>query len=214
MKERAEKVVVLDRVVYTQSMEIKSVRFIKGIRGTDLVLYDGVRQVAFIGRSNVGKSSLINALCNKGIIAKTGKKPGKTKEINIFDINGGECYFIDLPGYGYAKVSPGEKEMLKKLIYWYLAESSVKPLVVLVLDTKVGVTAYDKETIQLLIDSEHNFIIAANKSDKLTQKEFLIQLRKIQSDAKDIVIIPCTTTKKNGVSALKEKIFETSHDMK
>ncbi|MDB5188087.1 MAG: engB [Candidatus Kaiserbacteria bacterium] len=189
-------------------MEIKSATFIKGVRGTDDVVTDGIPQVAFVGRSNVGKSSVINSLCNNGGLAKTGKKPGKTTEINFFSINKDELYIVDLPGYGYAKVGPKEKEMLKKLIYWYVADAGVKPrVIVVVIDTKVGITRYDTEMIDLLKECGQNYVIAANKSDKLTQKGLADQLKIIKPLAQGAPVIPCTTTKQNGTKQLFEKVF-------
>ena len=83
-------------------MRIKSATFVKGITGDDEVLHDGKRQVAFVGRSNVGKSSLINSLLNVRDLAYAGKKQGKTREINFFLVNE-KYYFVDLPGYGFAQ---------------------------------------------------------------------------------------------------------------
>src|SRR3989338_2063045 len=107
-------------------MKITSAKFVKGIIGTDDVLYDGIPQIAFVCRSNVGKSSVINSLVNQADLVKVGKKPGKTTEINFFLINR-QFYFVDLPGYGYAKVSPVEKEKIRKRMLWYLTESKVQP---------------------------------------------------------------------------------------
>jgi GTP-binding protein len=195
-------------LVYTQAMQIKSATFIKGVRGTDDIVTDGIPQIAFVGRSNVGKSSVINSLCNNGGLAKVGKKPGKTTEINFFSINKDQLYIVDLPGYGYAKVSPKEKDMLKKLIYWYVADSEVKPRVlVVVIDTKVGITPYDTEMIDLLRECGQNYIIAANKTDKLTQKGLFEKLKEMKPLAQGAKIIPCTTTKQNGTKMLFEKIF-------
>jgi GTP-binding protein len=131
-------------------------------------------------------------------LAKVGKKPGKTTEINFFSINKDQLYIVDLPGYGYAKVSPKEKDMLKKLIYWYVADSEVKPRVlVVVIDTKVGI----------LRECGQNYIIAANKTDKLTQKGLFEKLKEMKPLAQGAKIIPCTTTKQNGTKMLFEKIF-------
>ena len=92
---------------------IKDAKFIKGIIGTDNLLTDGTPQVAFIGRSNVGKSSIINALVNRKGLVSSSSQPGKTTEINLFNINK-ELYFVDLPGYGYAKLSQKKREKLRK----------------------------------------------------------------------------------------------------
>ena len=131
-------------------MKINSAIFIKGIRGTNAITQDGIPEIAFVGRSNVGKSSIINRLCNKKDLVKVSNKPGKTTEINFFLISN-KFYFVDLPGYGYAKVSPEEKESIQKLIIWYLTSPEVSPFkVVLILDAKVGVTAFDKQMIEIL----------------------------------------------------------------
>src|SRR3990167_3085191 len=119
------------------NMIISSAKFVKGITGTDDILYDGIPQIAFVGRSNVGKSSVINSLVNQKELVRVGKKPGKTTEINFFLINN-KFYFVDLPGYGYAKLSPAEREKARKRMLWYLTESEARPLVVLILDIKAG----------------------------------------------------------------------------
>jgi GTP-binding protein len=96
-------------------MEIKTAEFIKGMRGTDEFLESDILQIAFYGRSNAGKSSSINALLGRNNLVKSSSTPGKTKELNLFEIN--ETFFIvDLPGYGYAKISQTEREKLRKLI--------------------------------------------------------------------------------------------------
>ncbi len=188
-------------------MQIREATFIKGIRGTDPVLYDGTPQVAFIGRSNVGKSSLINALLRQKDLVKTGKKPGKTTEINFFKINRGEAYFVDLPGYGYARIDPELKEKIRKLILWYLQFSEVKPLcVVLVLDSKVGLTEFDTQMVNLLAEIGHRYLVVANKIDKLNQKERSEQLRIISAKARTQVIAT-SAEKKEGIETLLQTIF-------
>jgi GTP-binding protein len=137
-------------------MRIESVKFIKGIRGTDPILNDSRRAFAFVGRSNVGKSSVINALLGMKAMAKSSSTPGKTKEINFFlaDFSNGEklsggFFLVDLPGYGYAKVSDKEKEKLVKLILWYLLQSGAAlALVFLIIDANVGLTNKDEEMMK------------------------------------------------------------------
>lgn len=190
--------------------EIKNVAFVKGIRGTDDILVDGVPQVAFIGRSNVGKSSTINAVLSKKDLVKVGKKPGKTTEINFFSINNKSAYLVDLPGYGYAKLPPAEREKLRKLILWYFMYSEVKPyVVVLVLDVKVGFSAIDKDMLQTLLESGHRIIIGVNKIDKLNQKELSASLRKIQSDAEGVTVIPYSSLTLTGIDMLRDMVFGT-----
>src|SRR3989338_1650650 len=128
-------------------MSIRSATFVKGIVGTDEVLNDHYPQIAFIGRSNSGKSSLINSLTNQKKLARTSPLPGRTQEINLFFINR-DTYFLDLPGYGYAKVSKDDREWLQKVIQWYLFKSEyVQKKIVLILDAKVGPTDKDLDMI-------------------------------------------------------------------
>jgi GTP-binding protein len=188
--------------------EIKKVEFVKGIRGTDDILVDGVPQIAFIGRSNVGKSSTINALLSKKDLVKVGKKPGKTTEINFFSVNSKSAYVVDLPGYGYAKLPPAEREKLRKLILWYFMYAEVKPYaVVLVLDVKVGFSAIDKDMLQTLLESGHRVVIGVNKIDKLNQKELSSALKKIQSDAEGITVMPYSSLTLSGVPLLRDTLF-------
>lgn len=189
-------------------MKITSAEFVKGIRGTDPITDDGLMQVAFVGRSNVGKSSLINALTNRKKLVKVGDTPGKTREINFFLIEK-SFYFVDLPGYGYARVGPKEKEALKKLILWYLMASEAKPkLVVVVLDAKVGITVFDTQMIEILRAQGHPFVVAVNKSDKLSQSELSKQLALITAAAEGGDVIVCSATKLGGTRKLLEKFVE------
>ena len=96
-------------------MEIKSAKFIKGVKGSNEILERDFLHLAFYGRSNVGKSSCINALLGRKDLVKSSSKPGKTKELNFFEVNS-DFFVVDLPGYGYAKLSPKEREKLRKLI--------------------------------------------------------------------------------------------------
>ncbi|MFI5260437.1 MAG: ribosome biogenesis GTP-binding protein YihA/YsxC [Candidatus Paceibacteria bacterium] len=192
-------------------MNITASEFLKGITGSDVILTDGVPQIAFVGRSNVGKSSTINSLLNRKDLVKTSNRPGKTTEINFFGINNKKCYFVDLPGYGYAKRSPREKESIEKLILWYLmySESTIAK-VVLILDSKAGLTDFDQEMIRVLREKSHPLVIVANKMDKLNQKETFAQLRAIKDLAHEAVVVPysATTATPKERDALLAKIFE------
>lgn len=187
-------------------MKITSAKFVKGIIGENDILYDGIPQIAFVGRSNVGKSSVINALLNEEELVKTGKRPGKTTEINFFLINK-SFYCVDLPGYGYARLSPAEKEKIRKRMLWYLMESDVKPaLIILVLDIKAGVTDFDKQMLELLREEGHPYIIIANKTDKLNQKEISHQLRLIKIDSGEVGAIPFSAVTKFGTDEVLKLI--------
>ncbi len=156
-------------------MEIQNVYFIEGVVGEKEILIDGVPQVAFIGRSNVGKSSTLNALLGRKNMVKVGKTPGKTKEINFFDLELQGCkeklYFVDLPGYGYAKLSKKDRQKLEELIFWYLEHPvSDLALVVIIIDAKVGLSDFDKLMVERMHELDRDFIIAVNKIDKINQK--------------------------------------------
>ena len=188
-------------------MKSISAEFAKGLRGSDPILYDGTPQIAFIGRSNVGKSSVINALVGRKNLVKTSAKPGKTTEINVFTTNAG-VHLIDLPGYGYARVSPDEKDRIRKMILWYLTEAKIENLtVVLILDVKAGFTEFDADTLKVLREQKHSYIIVANKIDKLNQKELVAQLRQIRADSHDDEIVECSTVVKDGVKQLFNALF-------
>jgi len=191
-------------------MQIKSSTFVKGIRGTDPVVEDGRAQICFVGRSNVGKSSLLNSLLGQKNLAKTGKKPGKTTEINFFLVNP-TTYFVDLPGYGYAKVGPKQKDKIRNLIFWYLTSSGARlAVVVLVLDVKAGFTEFDAQTVALLKEQNQPFVIVANKSDKLNQKDTAAQLdniRELSGTPAEDVVLYSSQKNKNG-DALLAKLSE------
>jgi GTP-binding protein len=188
-------------------MKVRSAVFVKGIRGTDPIVTGQEPQVAFVGRSNVGKSSLINALCNKNNLVKVSRKPGKTTEINYFLINDA-FYFVDLPGYGYAKVGPEEKEKIIKLILWYLTNSGAKPVkVALILDVKVGITEFDRQMIEILTKEGHPFVLAANKIDKLTQKEAASSLAAIAKEAGGAEVVPSSAEERGGTDLLLKRLF-------
>lgn len=189
-------------------MKVTSAEFKRGIRGSDPIAYDDISQVAFIGRSNVGKSSLINALTGSTKLVQVSDRPGKTREINFFLINK-KHYLVDLPGYGYAQVDPKEKEKLRKLIVWYLTASNIRPrLVVLVVDSKVGITKFDTETLAILKECSHPFIIAANKADKLSKNEMRKQLPLIAAVAEGGEVVECSAVTKGGSDVLLQKIFQ------
>ncbi|MDO8493641.1 MAG: ribosome biogenesis GTP-binding protein YihA/YsxC [bacterium] len=186
-------------------MQIKSAEFIKGIRGTDNILNEQKMQVAFVGRSNVGKSSLMNCLLNRVDLVKSGKLPGKTKEINFFLVND-KFYFVDLPGYGYAKLPLETREQLAKMIQWYLQQEVFKRKVVIVLDIKAGPNEMDLEILRIVQESGQEVIVVANKADKLNQHKQSEQLKMISAKMPGIIIIPCSATTRLGREEILKKI--------
>jgi GTP-binding protein len=185
---------------------IKSAEFIKGVTGEDDILFDGVPQVAFIGRSNVGKSSVINSLTNRRELAKSSSTAGRTKEVNFFLVNK-DFYLVDLPGYGFAHGSLKERENIQKLIYWYLTHPDVvQKKVVLIVDAKVGVTESDTQMLKLLHEQGKNVIVVANKVDKLKKTESAKQLKAIEHEVSFYSVIPYSAEKKLGVAQLAAEI--------
>ncbi len=201
-------------------MEIMSAEFIKGIRGTDPIACGGTTQIAFVGRSNVGKSSIISSIARNKKLVKVSDVPGKTREINFFLINKApsssfsqkekslkEFYLVDLPGYGYSQVGPEEKEKLRKLIIWYITDPEIRPkMIVLVLDVRAGMTEFDLQMLALLKEYGHHFCIVANKMDKLTQRELALQMGKIHEVAGDVEVIPVSAIKPGGLKKLIKQL--------
>ena len=164
-----------------ESMEIKSAEFVKGVIGTDPILKDQRPQIAFVGRSNVGKSSVINSLVLRKNLVKSSAMPGKTREINFFLINNSH-YFVDLPGYGFARMGAKGAEKIRKLILWYLGSGEAKPkLVVLIVDAGIKPMPHDKEMADILRAEGRDFIVLANKIDRLNQAERAHNLKELEA---------------------------------
>ncbi len=193
---------------YHACMKIESAEFIKGVVGPDETLERSIPQIAFIGRSNVGKSSVINSLTHQKGLARASSFPGRTQEINLFLINK-NTYFIDLPGYGFARASHETRERIQELIFWYLFESEYQQKVVaLLIDANVGLTEDDKETLRSLEEHEKNIVIVANKVDKIKKSEHKKQLQKIQDIVGQHKIIPYSSEKKLGVNELTDVLLK------
>ncbi len=187
-------------------MHIRSAKFIKGIVKADDFLSDGKPQIAFIGRSNVGKSSVINSLTNQKGLARTSSTPGRTQQINLFLINR-SFYLVDLPGYGFADMSHEGRNQLQALIRWYLWESGYKQKkVVLIIDAKVGPMVSDLEMLRTLEEYNKEVVVVANKVDKIPKSAYSKQLQKIQSAIGDHKMIPCSAEKKIGLTELGKEI--------
>ena len=187
-------------------MKVKSTKFIKGIVGYDPILADGIPQIAFVGRSNVGKSSLINTITSSSI-SRTSSFPGRTQEINIFLINN-QYYLVDLPGYGFARASGIGREKIGELIDSYLFNSLYGPKrIVMIIDANVGMTEKDILMLRELEDHGKDFIIIANKIDKMTQSEYHSKMKEINNITKEHQVIPFSTKKRNGIDALNDLIF-------
>lgn len=189
-------------------MSIQTAEFIKGVVGDDRILEESKLQVAFIGRSNVGKSSVINSLLGQKGLVKSSSRPGKTREINFFLINK-KVYFVDLPGYGFAKASFQQREKIRQLIIWYITSAKIKSRkFVLIIDAKVGPTKLDLEMIDILNEYKYNFIIVANKSDKLKRSERDRKLKNILKEVGQREIIFYSAKSGEGKGQLFNDVFE------
>ena len=157
-------------------------------------------EVAFAGKSNVGKSSLINALMNRKSLARTSAQPGKTQTINFYNINDA-MYLVDLPGYGYAKVSQSEKEKWGKLIERYLQKSQMLKAVFLLIDIRHDPSANDKMMYDWIVYNGYDPIIIATKLDKIKRSQLQKQVKAIKTGLNmksDGIVIPFSAETKQG----------------
>lgn len=163
-------------------------------------------EIAFAGKSNVGKSSLINALVNRKALARTSAQPGKTQTINFYKVND-EVYFVDLPGYGYAKVSEEVKAKWGKLIERYLNDSQMLKAVFLLVDIRHEPSANDKNMYEWIVYQGYDPIIIATKLDKINRSQIQKHVKMIKTGLNvkpGTVVIPFSATTKQG----REEIWE------
>ena len=157
-------------------------------------------EVAFAGKSNVGKSSLINALMNRKALARTSSQPGKTQTINFYNINEA-MYLVDLPGYGYAKVSPSEKAKWGKMIEKYLHTSKDLKAVFLLVDIRHEPSANDKQMYDWILHNGYEPIIIATKLDKLKRSQVQKSIKAVREGLKlpkEGILIPFSAETKQG----------------
>ena len=165
-------------------------------------------EIAFAGKSNVGKSSVINRLLNRKNFARVGDKPGKTIHVNYFTIDR-KCYFVDLPGYGYAKVSQAEKDRGGKLMEDYFAAGRID-LGVLIVDSRHAPTNNDITMARWFLDSGCPFVVVANKLDKLKKSEIEPNLKTIREDLElpeSCPVIPFSAEKGTGKDDLVRMVL-------
>ncbi len=167
-------------------------------------------EIAFSGKSNVGKSSVINRLLQRKNFARVGDKPGKTIHVNYFTLDR-KCYLVDLPGYGFAKVSQSEKERWGKLMEDYFAANRIT-LGILIVDYRHPPTNNDITMAKWFLDSGCPFAVVANKMDKLKKSELAPNLEVIRQDLElpdSCPVIPFSAEKGDGRDALVKLILET-----
>ena len=168
----------------------------------------GLPEVAFAGKSNVGKSSLINGLMNRKALARTSAQPGKTQTINFYKIND-ELDLVDLPGYGYARVTPAEKEKWGKMIENYLHTSHNLKAVFLLIDIRHDPSANDRQMYEWILHNGYEPIIIATKLDKLKRSQVQKNLKAIREGLqlrKGTTVIPYSAETKQGRDEIWELI--------
>lgn len=170
-------------------------------------------EIAFAGHSNVGKSTLINKLFNRKNLARVSSVPGKTATINFYGLE--NIYFVDLPGYGYAKVAKSEKERWSGLIEGYLSSDRDIRLVFMLVDMRHAPTKDDVQMINYLIDTEMPFVLVLTKADKLNKTERAQRLEAFKSEIpcfEDIYVIPFSSQTFEGVEELRQIVEDIADD--
>lgn len=168
-------------------------------------------EIAFAGKSNVGKSSLINGLMNRKSFARTSATPGKTQTINFYNINQ-ELYLVDLPGYGYAKVSEPEKKKWGQMIERYLHQSKQLRAVFLLIDIRHAPSANDKMMYDWILSQGYHPIIIATKLDKLKRSQVQKQIKVVRQGlglSKDSILIPFSAVTKQG----RDEIWDLAEEI-
>jgi len=188
-------------------------RFVVSAAGPGQFPTDGLAEVAFLGRSNVGKSSLINALVGQRGLAFTSSTPGRTQTINFYRVTAGAAeagrnfYFVDLPGYGYARVPKVRTEEWKQLIETYLLTRTTLELSFVILDARRGWTPQDLQLKQWLEHYNRRYLVIATKMDKLNQSEEALGLAKIRKESTEPM--PFSAVTGRGVREIWQAIPKT-----
>lgn len=191
-------------------MNLHNVEFIKSAASASGFIRDGKPTIVFSGKSNVGKSSVINKLLNRRNFARVGAQPGKTIHVNYFLIDK-TAYFVDLPGYGYAKVSKDERDRWGALMERFFEEPELITLGVMIVDSRHKPTADDCTMASWFKSTGCNLVIVANKIDKLKKSEIEPNMQRIRETLEleeSIPVIPFSAEKSNGRDELLGKIME------
>lgn len=190
-------------------MNLQKVEFIRSAAQPNAFVADGLPQIAFSGKSNVGKSSVLNCVLQRKNFARVGQKPGKTVHINYFKVDE-RAYFVDLPGYGYAQVAASEKERWGRLMEAYFAQAERVTLGVMIVDARHAPTKLDCVMADLFKDTGRPFVVVANKLDKLKKSEVAPNLRCIRETLglpEVVKLIPFSAEKGTGREELVREIL-------
>lgn len=195
-------------------MKVKNARFVVAATRRQDLLSDGLRQVAFVGRSNVGKSSLLNRLLGRRALARTSSTPGKTRAVNYFLIDS-SYYLVDLPGYGFAKTSKTERQAWARLLDRYFSDTRPRPRVVQLIDAKVGATRLDVDAVAYLRGLVGEPSVVATKVDRVPKSQRQRRLREIREELgcpSDVGPIPCSAKTGEGIPQLWKEISSFLRD--
>ena len=189
----------------------KEFRFLKGAVSLDDCPNPVYPEIAFAGRSNVGKSSLINAIVGHHNIARTSNTPGKTRQMNYYLANN-VCYFVDLPGYGFAKVPKAERKKWGQYIKKYLIERENLMVTAHLIDIRHKPTKLDEEFIYWMASNGRPFVVILNKADKISfgkQKKARTVLQKLLQEMNiEVPVFCCSAYKKEGISDIRNTLFD------
>jgi GTP-binding protein len=194
-------------------MKILSAEFVKSAYDRQHWTTDGRPEIAFLGRSNVGKSSLINSLLQRKGIARTSNTPGRTQSINFFLIND-SFYFVDLPGYGFAKVSKAMRQDWGTMAEEYLAERNTLALSIQLIDARHEPTALDKQLNEWLVYNEKPFLTVATKADKLSRSQLNKQMKAIDGLLAGGTVLAYSSESGYGKDALWDQISSAIRNFK
>lgn len=186
------------------ALNYSTARFVASYQTPEQLPAPTAPEISFVGRSNVGKSSIMNKIFKRKGLVKVSSRPGSTQAINFFDVDG--VVFADLPGYGFAKVPPSEKERWKRLIDGYFTQERRHALCVSLIDIRHDASKLDVQMVTYLMEHEIPFIIAFTKADKLSRSKQEQQVRSLCRQlafAGEVVALPCSAETAQGVDDLR-----------
>ena len=192
------------------ALNVNKAEFIKSAASPNQFIRSSTPSVVFAGKSNVGKSSVINRMLNRKNFARVGASPGKTIHVNYFLIDG-KVYFVDLPGYGYAKVSQTERDRWGKLMEKFFAAEGLVDLGVMIVDARHKPTADDVTMAEWFKNSGCRLVVVANKLDKLKKSEIepnMALIRQTLDLPENVLLIPFSAEKGQGRDALMAEIMK------
>ncbi len=195
--------------VFEELMEVKTITFVKSAETLEQMPEEGLPEVAFVGRSNVGKSTLLNMLCQRKSLARTSSTPGKTQTFNFYNVNH-KIYFVDVPGYGYAKVSKKARAQWRRTIAAYLTKRITLSAVLHLIDSRHVPTELDREVMLLLRETHAQCFMVLTKADKLSgnavTKSVQTAKKALMECGSDLPIIVTSALRRRGRQELLSRI--------